>query len=277
MAITIQMINDLRATTNAGMMDCKRALQDTDGDMEAAIKILREKGLSIQVKRADKESKEGIITAAQGDNGTWGMAELNCETDFVGKTDRFIAFAKDLAVKVAAGDENIAETQKDELMGLISATGENLKINRCARFVPEANSVVESYIHMGGKVGVLVEVACTKAETKTAEAFTQLVHDLCLQIAAASPRCLTSDEVPQADIDTEKEVYATQMAGKPANMIEGILKGKLKKFFSEICLIDQAFVKEPKMTITDLIKAAEKATGDTIEVKRFKRFQLGMA
>lgn len=277
MAISIQMINDLRAATNAGMMDCKRALQDTDGDMKGAIKLLREKGLSIQVKRADKESKAGIIDAAQDASGAFGIAELNCETDFVAKTDRFINFAKAMAVKVASGDINVAETMKDDLMSLISATGENVKINRCAFFAADANSVVESYIHMGGKVGVLVEVTCTKAETCQSEAVKTLIHDLCLQAAAASPRYLCSCEVPEAEIASEKEVYAAQVQGKPAGIIEGILKGKLKKYFAEICLIDQAFVKEPKLSITDLVKAAEKATGDTIEVKRFVRFQLGMA
>lgn len=277
MAITVQMINELRSATNAGMMDCKRALQDTNGDMEAAVKILREKGLSIQVKRADKESKQGIIAAAAGENGAFGMVELNCETDFVAKTDKFIAFANALAAKVATGDENVAETMKDDLVALVAATGENVKIRRAKYVALTGTGMVESYIHMGGKVGVLVEVACTKPETIATEAFKQLVHDLCLQTAAAAPRYLKSDEVPAAEVDAEKEVYRVQVQDKPANIIEGILKGKLKKFYAEICLIDQAFVKEPKQSITDLVKQTEKTTGDTIEVKRFVRYQLGMA
>jgi elongation factor Ts len=276
-AITIQMINDLRAATNVGMMDCKRALQDTDGNMEEAIKILREKGLALQVKRADRESKQGIITAAAGENGGYGMVELNCETDFVAKTDKFLDFAKELAAAVAAGDENVMETKAGRVTEVVAATGENVKIRRCKYFALTGTGMVESYIHMGGKVGVLVEVGCTKPETVATDAFKQLVHDLCLQAAAAAPRYLNESEVPAAEIESEKEVYRTQVEGKPANIIEGILNGKIKKYFSEVCLINQPFVKEPKMSITDVIKATEKETGDTIEVKRFARYQLGMA
>ncbi|MGN1325464.1 MAG: translation elongation factor Ts, partial [Candidatus Spyradenecus sp.] len=129
----------------------------------------------------------------------------------------------------------------------------------------------------GGKVGVIVEVGCTKPETIATEAFKQLVHDVCLQAAAAAPRYLNESEVPEAEIESEKEVYRAQVEGKPANIIEGILKGKLKKHFAEVCLIDQPFVKEPKMSVTQVVKEAEKATGDTITVKRFVRYQLGMA
>ena len=132
--VTIQMINDLRAATNVGMMDCKRALQQTDGNMEEAIKILREKGLALQVKRADRESKQGIIAAAQGPNGAYGMVELNCETDFVAKTDKFLAFAKVLADAAAQGDTDLAETHATGLTEVVAATGENVKIRRAAHF-----------------------------------------------------------------------------------------------------------------------------------------------
>lgn len=275
--ITIQMINDLRAATNVGMMDCKRALQDTDGNMEEAIKILREKGLALQVKRADRESKQGIVTAAVGADGAYGIVELNCETDFVAKTDKFLDFAKKLAAAVAAGDENLAETHATELTEVVAATGENVKIRRCKHFALTGVGKVEAYIHMGGKIGVLVEVGCGKPETVSHPAFQQLIHDICLQAAAAGARYLNESEVPAEEIESEKEVYRAQVEGKPANIIEGILKGKLKKHFAEVCLIDQPFVKEPKMSVTDVIKAAEKETGDTITVKRFVRYQLGMA
>jgi elongation factor Ts len=276
-AITIQMINDLRAATNVGMMDCKRALQDTDGNMEEAIKILREKGLALQVKRADRESKQGIIAAAAGENGAYGIVELNCETDFVAKTDKFLDFAKQLAAAAAAGDENLTETHATRLTEVVAATGENVKIRRSKYFALTGTGAVAAYIHMGGKIGVLVEVGCTKEETVKTDAFQQLIHDICLQAAAAGARYLDSSEVPEAEIESEKEVYRAQVEGKPANIIEGILKGKLKKHFAEVCLIDQAFVKEPKMSVTDVIRDAEKATGDSITVKRFIRYQLGMA
>jgi elongation factor Ts len=259
------------------MMDCKRALQDTDGNMEEAIKILREKGLALQVKRADRESKQGIIAAAAGENGAYGIVELNCETDFVAKTDKFLDFAKELAAAAAAGDENLTETHATRLTEVVAATGENVKIRRSKYFALTGTGAVAAYIHMGGKIGVLVEVGCTKEETVKTDAFQQLIHDICLQAAAAGARYLDSSEVPEAEIESEKEVYRAQVEGKPANIIEGILKGKLKKHFAEVCLIDQAFVKEPKMSVTDVIRDAEKATGDSITVKRFIRYQLGMA
>ena len=275
--VTIQMINDLRATTNAGMMDCKRALQQTDGNVEEAIKLLREKGLALQVKRADRESKQGIIAAAAGENGAYGMVELNCETDFVAKTDKFLAFAKELAEAAAKGDTNLANTHAAGTTEVVAATGENVKIRRAAYFPLTGTGLVEAYIHMGGKVGVLIEVGCGKPETVASEPFRQLVHDLCLQVAAAAPRYLNETEVPEAEIESEKEVYRAQVEGKPANIVEGILRGKLKKHFSEVCLIDQPFVKEPKQSVTDIVKETEKATGDTITVKKFARYQLGMA
>ena len=275
--VTSQMINDLRAATNVGMMDCKRALQETDGNMEEAIKILREKGLALQVKRADRESKQGIIMAAAGDNGAYGMIELNCETDFVAKTEKFLDFAKVIAAAAAKGDTDLTASHAQGLTEVVAATGENVKIRRAAYLPLTGTGLVEAYIHMGGKVGVLVEVGCGKPETVQTEAFKTLVHDLCLQAAAAAPRYLNETEVPAEEIESEKEVYRAQVEGKPANIIEGILRGKLKKHFAEVCLIDQPFVKEPKMSVTDVVKAAEKATGDAITVKRFVRYQLGMA
>lgn len=276
--ITVAAINDLRQRTNAGMMDCKKALIDTNGDMDAAIKILREKGLAIQVKRADKESKEGIIKAISSEDGKIiGMAEVNTETDFVAKTDNFKNFADAVTRNVLKGAEDLAGVMKDELMTIVSQTGENVKIRRTARFVLSGNGEVASYIHMGGKVGVLIEVGCGKAETAANPAFNELVHDLTLQIAAAAPRYLTSEEVPAEAIETEKDIArnSDRFKGKPANIVENALKGIVNKYFSDVCLINQPFVKEPKQTITDVVKACEKATGDAIAIKRFVRFQLG--
>lgn len=278
--ISVAMINDLRQRTNAGMMDCKKALIDTQGDMEAAIKILREKGLAIQVKRADKESKEGIIKAlSSADGKTIGMAEVNTETDFVAKTDNFKNFAEAVTREVLNGAEDLAGSMKEALMTIVSQTGENVKIRRTARYVLNGTGSVASYIHMGGKVGVLVEVACGKPETAESAAFNELVHDLTLQIAAAAPRWLVPEEVPADVIESEKDIYRNQLAEqkKPANIVENILKGKIQKFFSDVCLVHQPFVKEPKQTVTDVVKACEKATGDTLTIKRFVRFQLGAA
>jgi len=276
--ITVALINDLRQRTNAGMMDCKKALIDTNGDMDAAIKILREKGLAIQIKRADKESKEGIIkAAASADGKALAMAEVNTETDFVAKTDNFKNFAESVVRSVLAGVEDIGESMKEALMTIISQTGENVKIRRTVRYTLTDTGSVASYIHMGGKVGVLVEVGCGKAETAAGASFNELVHDLTLQIAAAAPRWLVPEEVPANVVEAEKDIYRNQIQGKPANIVENILKGKIQKFYSGVCLIRQPFVKEPKTTIADVVKACEKANGDTITIKRFVRFQLGAA
>jgi elongation factor Ts len=278
--ITVAMINDLRQRTNAGMMDCKKALNDTNGDMDAAIKILREKGLAIQVKRADKESKEGIIKAIAAEDGkTIALAEVNTETDFVAKTDNFKNFAAEVTRQVLAGADDLAAAMKEQLMTIVSQTGENVKIRRTARFVLSGTGEVASYIHMGGKVGVLVEVGCGKTETAASPAFHELVHDLTLQIAAAAPRWLVPEEVPSDVVEAEKDIYRNQLAEqkKPANIVENILKGKIQKFYSDVCLVHQPFVKEPKQTVTDVMKACEKAVGDTIAIKRFVRFQLGAA
>ena len=282
--VTVALINELRQLTNAGMMDCKKALTETGGDMEAAVKILREKGLAIQVKRADKESKEGIISALASDDGkVFAMAEVNTETDFVAKTDNFKAFA-DLVTRTVLDTgktcpEELAATLKEPFMTIVSQTGENVKIRRAAHYVRAGNTMIESYIHMGGKVGVLVEVAAGKAETLETDAFKELVHDLALQVAAAAPRFLLSAEVPAEVIENEKEIArnSDRFKGKPANIVENALKGIVNKFYSEVCLVNQPFVKEPKQSITDVVKACEKATGDAITITRFVRFQLGAA
>ena len=276
--ITVAMINDLRTRTNAGMMDCKKALIDTNGDVDAAIKILREKGLAIQVKRADKESKEGVICAASsGDGKALAMAEVNCETDFVAKTDKFKAFAAAVAAKALEDEATAAQVMNDELVAIVAATGENVKIRRMARFAASGNAVLESYIHMGGKVGVLVEVDCASAEVAAHPAVAEMVHDLALQVAAAAPRYLTSDEVPADIIETEKEIArnSDRFKGKPANIVENALKGIVNKFFAEVCLVNQPFVKESKQSITDVIKEAAKKAGGAVKVTRFARFQLG--
>ena len=276
--ISVSMINDLRARTNAGMMDCKKALLENNGDMDAAIKQLREKGLAIQVKRADKESNQGIIKAAvSADGQTIALAEVNCETDFVAKTERFQAFAAKVADRVLAGDLNVAETMKDALVEIVTATGENVKIRRVARFAASAKTAISSYIHMGGKVGTMVEVEAGDAAALAKPEFQNLIHDLCLQAAAAAPRWLDRSEVPASEIENEKDIYRAQVEGKPANIVENILKGKIEKFFGDTCLINQPFVKEPKMTITQLVADAAKAVGTALTVKRYVRFQLGAA
>jgi elongation factor Ts len=278
--LTTALITDLRNRTNAGMMDCKKALQETNGDMDAAIKLLRERGQAIQVKRAAKEANQGIISSALAADGrAMSLAEINCETDFVAKTDGFKKFVVAVADKVLSGDENVAETMRDDLVGIVASTGENVKIRRVARFALTGTGRLESYIHMGGKVGVLVEMGCEKGATADNPAFAELIHDVALQVAAAAPRWLDGAAVPADVIAAEKDIYRTQVEGKPANIIEKILDGKIKKFFGEVCLVDQVFVKDEAktQTISALVAAAGKKLDDKIVIRRFVRYQLGAA
>ncbi|MBP5510538.1 MAG: translation elongation factor Ts [Kiritimatiellae bacterium] len=284
MAITITQINELRQRTNAGMMDCKKALTETDGDMDAAVKILREKGLAIQVKRADKESKQGIVQIKTSDDGaTVAMVEVNTETDFVAATDNFKKFVDAVAFKTLEGSTDLAGDLAEEVKTILMQTNENVKISRSVLVKLEGTGALSSYIHMGGKIGVVVELGCTKPETVAAPAFAELGHELALQIAANAPRYICGTEVPQAEIDAELEIKLNAMKeqkGKlpPENALVGIKKGMTQKFFSEICLVDQPFVKNgpgEKTTVADVVAKVAKELGDTLTVKRFFRFQLG--
>ena len=204
MTVTIAQIKELREATAAGMGACKEALAATNGDMQEAIKYLREKGLAVAAKRVDKESKQGIVALAQAADGTsMALAEVNCETDFVAKTEAFIKFVDD-AAKVALEGKDIEQTLNDDYKMLLTKTGENVKIRRSERYQLEGTGILSGYIHMGGKIGVLVELGCTKPET--AAALADAAHMLCLQIAANAPKYVVPENVPQAEIDAELEI-----------------------------------------------------------------------
>ena len=270
--ITTSTIMDLRARTNAGMMDCKRALVETGGNMEEAIKKLRLQGLAIQVKRAEKEANQGIIACAvDADSQATALVEVNCETDFVAKTDGFKAFVDKVASKVLAGDVNVAESMKDDVVGIVASTGENVKIRRVARFVRDGHGVVESYIHMGGKVGVMVEVGCERPESAQSPELRALAHDLALHIAAAAPRWLDASEVPSDVLESEKAIYRQdpKLAGKPEKIVEGALQGKVRKFYGDVCLVDQVFVIDGESRVGKVVEAAGGAVGG------FVRYALG--
>jgi elongation factor Ts len=274
MQITASQVKELRTATGVSMMDCKKALQETAGDMDAAMKLLRERGMAVAAKRATKAANQGLVAAA-GEGNKLAMVEVNCETDFVARNSDFQAFVADVAEKALDTDESLSEVMKDELMDKIAAIGENLKIRRNVRYILTDTGKVASYIHMGGKVGVLVEVGCTKDATLGTPEFEELVKDLTLHIAAAAPRYLDSSEVPEKTINEEREIFAKQVEGKPENIIDQIVTGKLKKFFAEICLVDQGFVKEPKQSITDLLGEVGKKVDDPLTIRRFERYQLG--
>lgn len=286
--ITATLVNDLRKKTNAGMMDCKKALTETNGDLEAAVKLLREKGIAKAASKADREATEGIITARVAADAKSGvLLEVNCETDFVSKNEQFQAFVAELADAVAgsgAADHAAAlqaplegSTVEESVKARVLSVGENVQFRKYVRFEVAGEGAVASYIHMGGKVGVLIEVGTTKPETAGTEGFREFIKDLTLHIAASAPRGLSRDDIPAEVVEAEKDIFRVQLAdsGKPANIIENILVGKMAKFFSESCFLEQGFVKDPDTTVAKLVEAKGKELGDTLTVRRFVRFGLG--
>ena len=276
MEITIAMIKELREATAAGMGACKEALQASNGDMKEAVKYLREKGLAVAAKRVDKESKQGIIALAEAaDKKTMALAEVNCETDFVAKTEAFIKFVDD-AAKVALEGNDIEATLKDDYQMLLTKTGENVKIRRSERYALEGAGVLSGYIHMGGKIGVLVELACEKDDPALADA----AHMICLQIAANAPKYISPEDVPQEEIDAELEIKLNalkEQKGKlpPEQALVGIKKGMAAKFCSQICLVKQVYVADDSLTVEKYLDGVAKNIGAAITVKRFARLQLG--
>jgi elongation factor Ts len=286
--ITASLVKELREKTGVAMMECKNALKETEGDIDAAIKILRERGEAKAEKKASRDANEGIIVAALDESGKSGvLVEINCETDFVAKNENFQAFVGEVAAAVLASDVTDLEAAKllpkgDETLGGFIKTkvlemGENLQFRRFERLTLNGEGGVASYIHLGGKVGVLIEVSSGKAETASTDAFKDLVKDLTLHIAATSPAGLKREDIPAELVDSEKNIFRKQMegAGKPAEILEKIIEGKLGKFYSERCLLEQGFVKEPDTPIKNLLEAKSKELSDTITVNNFLRFGLG--
>ena len=281
MDITIAMIKELREATAAGMGACKEALQASNGDMKEAVKYLREKGLAVAAKRVDKESKEGIIAAAVAVDGkSMALAEVNCETDFVAKTDAYKEFCAK-AAQVALEGKDVAETLKDDYQMLLPKTGENVKIRRTERYQLEGTGVLSSYIHMGGKIGVLVELSTPCEKCAASAELAEAAHMVCLQIAANAPKYVKPEDVPQAEIDAELEIKLNalkEQKGKlpPEQALAGIKKGMAAKFCTQICLLKQEYVANGDLTVEKYLEGVSKACGGApIEVKRFARLQLG--
>jgi elongation factor Ts len=256
--------------------------------MDAAIKILRERSGAKAEKKASREANEGVVTAKIDESGKSGiLVEVNCETDFVAKNENFQAFVAEIADTVLASGASDLEaalaSPKDDgsleefVKGKVLEMGENLKLRRFERLTLDGEGAVASYIHLGGKVGVLIEVSAGKAETASSESFKDLVKDLTLHIAATSPAGLRREDIPADLVESEKDIFRKQMEGqgKPADILEKIIEGKLGKFYSERCLLEQGFVKDPDTTIKALLETMSKELGDTISVNRFIRFGLG--
>ena len=273
--ITPALVGKLRELTNAGLMDCKNALVETKGNLDGAIDILRKKGAASAAKKAGRDAKDGLIAQAVSANGKIGvLVEVNCETDFVARNDSFKAFCSDLAAKIAVDRKANLEADR---VAAVAKIGENIQIRRHQRLEVKGNGLVAAYIHTGSKVGVLVEVGAGKEATVLSEAFKQLVRDITLQIAAASPVSISRDDVSPAVLEKEKEI-ATQsdaVKGKPPQAVAKIIEGKLAKFFETSCLLEQGFVKNPELKVSAHIGATAKLLADEIKIHCFVRFQVG--
>ena len=286
--ITSAMVKELRERTSAGMMDCKKALVESLGDMEKAIEWLREKGLSQAAKKASRIAAEGVVAQYISEDGTIGaIVEVNCETDFVAKTDNFINFANKVAKQVALANpadvdalmaQKFVDDESKTISDLVSdatvAIGEKISIRRFTRY--ETSGVVSTYIHLGGKVGVMVEVDAD-GEGRLQDDVKTFAHDLALQIAAAKPEAVRRAEVDASKLEKEKEILRAQALneGKPEKIVERMVEGRIEKFYKEVCLLEQAFVKDPEKSITKLMEEIAKATGATLDIVRFTRYERG--
>lgn len=274
--IKAALVKELREETNVGMMECKKALIETQGDKEAAVKLLRERGLAIAGKKAGRTTNEGVVASEIFEGGKVGvMIEVNCETDFVARNDTFQSFVKGLLRKAKELDGVLADTVTDEVTAKIAEIGENIIVRRNVRYALTDNGIIATYIHFGGKVGVLLEVGCDNPDTVQNEIFRETVKDITLHIAASNPLHLNRDTVPEAEVAAEREIYVNQVEGKPENIVDKIVSGKLEKYYGQICLLEQGFVKDPDHTVGDLLAAKNKELGDTMVIRRYTRYHLG--
>lgn len=283
--ITAQLVKELREKTGAGMMDCKKALTETQGDLEKAVEVLREKGLAAAAKKAGRVAAEGIVKTYISENGkVAGIVELNCETDFVAANEEFVSVADRLAVMVSETSATSVEefvnekydetsTVKEVLTALIAKLGENMTVRRFEKFSVE-NGVIESYIHGGGRIGVVVEL---NSESTNTEVLKVVAKDVAMQVAAANPTFLSREDVDQVSLEKEKEIYRVQALneGKPEKIVEKMVMGRIQKYYKEVCLLDQAWVKDGDKSISKYLDEKSKEVGSPITINRFVRFERG--
>jgi elongation factor Ts len=264
----------LREMTGAGLMDCKKALTETQGELSAAVDVLRKKGAATAFAKAAREAREGIISQYIAPTGKLGvLVEVNCETDFVARNEIFRGFSDEIARKLA---ENSSSNFDKEVQELVAKIRENIKVARHARMEVNGNGMVAGYIHTGGKIGVLVEVGAGQESTVARDDFKQLVRDITLQIAAGHPFTVSREQVPPDVLAKEKEIAAEQVKNKAPQAIAKIVEGKLEKFYQTYCLVDQGFVKKnSEVSVKEHVGQVAKQLGDEISIRRFVRFQVG--
>jgi len=260
--ITADVVKKLRDMTGAGMMDCKRALTEAGGDMDKAVDFLRKSGIAKAEKKSARATKEGKVACLVNGSGA-AMIEVLCETDFVAKNEKFANYVDGVLARTVAADgdgcvtEKVQAAEKDGLVAMIATIGENMQIRRAARWT--SSDKIATYVHMMGRIGVMVEVAGESDE--------EFLKDICMHIAAFRPAYIDSSAIPAETIAHEKEIAAAQLAGKPANMIDKIVMGKINKWFTEVCLVNQPWIKDDKTSLAKLKPA--------LKVKRFLRWEIG--
>lgn len=286
--ITAAMVKELREKTGAGFGDCKAALAESAGDIEEAVKVLRKKGLAAASKKAGRVTSEGLVTV-QRDGNAAALVEVNSETDFVAQNADFRDFVDGIASVIARSDVPDLESLKltswpgdaenrtvEQMVATkIGTIGENIAIRRFARFVAAEDEVFGSYIHAGGKIGVLVQLKCDKPEAR--EAAEAVAREVAMHAAASEPRFMHRSEVTDADLNTEREVARDQAlkSGKPENVVDKIVAGKMEKFYAETVLLEQPYVRDDKMTVEQLVRTRAKDAGAAFELRRFARYRVG--
>jgi len=284
--ITAKMVKDLREKTGAGMMDCKKALAETNGDEEKAIEYLREKGLAAAAKKSGRVAAEGIVvTYISDDKKTAAVLEVNCETDFVAINEEFVKFANVIAKQVAQSNvssvdellenkfiEDASITVKEALTALVAKLGEHMNIRRFEKLSLESGAI-NGYIHGEGRIGVLVQLNCEKEDAILFD----LAKDIAMQVAATNPLFLDENNVDQEEINKEKEIYRVQALneGKPEKIVDKMVEGRVQKYLKEVCLVNQVWVKNSDLTITQLLNAKAKEVGAPITLSKFVRFERG--
>lgn len=285
--IPAAMVVKLRKITGQGMMDCKSALAEANGDIDRAVQILRKKGLATLSKRAERETSQGLVVSKSSEDGrTSAMATLCCETDFVARSDDFVAAAKALADFALAspadeGTENVLETTldgkkfSDILTETVSKTGEKIQVGDYTKYKLDGPGLICTYIHFNGKLGTMVQIETSDENIAATEVIKQTASDIAMHITATKPLALDKDGISPQIIEQEKAVYREQVKDKPANIVDKIVEGKMKKFYTENCLLDQPFVKDDSKTVSQVIAEAAKQAGGQAKIKRFVRFEVG--
>ena len=285
--ISAAMVMKLRKMTGQGMMDCKRALQEADGDIEKAMDILRKKGLATLAKRAERETSEGLVVCKSSEDGkTAAIATLCCETDFVAKNDDFVATAQiladyALACSAETGAENVLETVVDSrkfsdiLNETVSKTGEKTQVGDYAKCKLDGPGLISTYIHFNEKVGTMVQIETSDDNVAAADVLKQTASDIAMHITATKPLALDKDDIDSETIEREKAIFAEQVKNKPSNIIDKIVEGKMRKYFTDNCLLDQPFVKDDSKSVAQVLTGAAKQAGGEAKIKRFVRFEVG--